>query len=300
VSSISAIVPATDRPPTLPACLTALEVAGADEVIVVDTPSGLGPAGARNAGVRRATGELLVFVDSDVLVHPDALTRLRAAFAEDDGLVAVFGSYDDRVATLGTVASFRNLLHHVVHQRSAGEARTFWAGLGAVRRDAFASVGGFDAARYPHPSIEDIELGTRLATRGRVLLDPRIQGTHLKEWTLGSMVTTDFTRRGVPWVELILDRGEVPATLNLGLRERASAVAALAATAALARRRPGFAAAALGAQVALNRDLYGLLLRRVGVQRAAAGVGLHVVHQLTAAASIPAGVVVALVGKPGA
>ncbi len=293
MASISAIVPATDRPATLPACLAALEVAGADELIVVDTPSGMGPAGARNAGASRATGELLVFVDSDVLVHPNALARLRAAFAEDDTLVAVFGSYDDHVATLGTVAAFRNLLHHVVHQRSAGEAHTFWAGLGAVRRDAFASVGGFDAGRYPRPSIEDIELGGRLVTRGRILLDPAIQGTHLKEWTLGSMVVTDFARRGVPWVELMLERAELPTTLNLGIRERASAVAAVGAAAALALRRPGLVAAALAAQVALNRDLYGLLVRRAGVQCAAAGVVLHVVHQLTAVASVPAGLVAA-------
>ena len=280
--SLSAIVPATDRPPTLPSCLAALDVARADEVIVVDEPAGLGPAGARNAGAARAAGELLVFVDSDVLVHPDALDQVRTAFAEDEGLIAVFGSYDDRIATTGTVAAFRNLLHHVVHQRSAGEAHTFWAGLGAVRHGAFDAVGGFDATRYPHPSIEDIELGGRLAAQGRIVLDPAVQGTHLKEWTLGSMVTTDFSKRGVPWVKLMLRRSELPTTLNLGMRERASAAAAITAAAALVSRRPGLAAAALGAQVALNSDLYRLLLRRSGVQGAAAGVGLHVVHQLTA------------------
>ena len=114
------------------------------------------------------------------------------------------------------------------------------------------------------------------------------------------MVTTDFARRGVPWVELMLEQDELPATLNLGVRERASAIAAVVAAAALTRRRPGLAAAALAARVALNRDLYGLLLRRAGLRRAAAGIGLHVVHELTAAASVPAGLVVALAGRPGA
>jgi glycosyltransferase involved in cell wall biosynthesis len=290
VTSLSAIVPATDRPATLGACVAALEAASPDEVVVVDTPRNAGPAAARNAGVRRATGDLLVFVDSDVLVHDDAFERIRAAFAADGGLVALFGSYDDRVATRGTVAGFRNLLHHVVHQRSAGEATTFWAGLGAVRRGPFEGVGGFDASRYPHPSIEDIELGARLATKGRILLDPAVQGTHLKEWTLEGMIRTDFARRGVPWVELMLERSEVPASLNLGLRERASAAASLGAAAALLARRPVLAAAALAAQVTLNRDLYTLLLRRMGATAATAGVGLHAVHQLTAAASVPAGV----------
>ena len=57
------------------------------------------------------------------------------------------------------MAAFRNLLHHTVHCRSQGEVGSFWAGLGAVRRSAFETAGGFDAERYPEPSIEDIELG---------------------------------------------------------------------------------------------------------------------------------------------
>src|SRR5205807_8681242 len=62
---------------------------------------------------------------------------------------------------------------------------TFWAGLGAVRRDAFEAVGGFDAERYLVPSVEDIDLGARLATTGhRIELDPAVQGTHLKAWSL--------------------------------------------------------------------------------------------------------------------
>ena len=261
---------------------------------MVSTPSRAGPAAARNSGVLQTGADVVVFVDSDVLVHADVFTRVRHAFARDEGLVALFGSYDDRIATRGTVAAFRNLLHHVVHQRSAGEVRSFWAGLGAVRRPAFDAAGGFDAGRYPRPSIEDIELGGRLAERGRILLDPALQGTHLKEWTLGSMVQTDFARRGVPWVMLLATRRELPATLNLGARERASAVAALAVAWAIVRRRPLVAAAGLGAEVMLNRDLFSLLHRRLGIRGASTGLALHTVHQLTAVAAAPAGLVRAM------
>jgi len=293
---LSLVVPATDDPSTLERCLEAVRAAAGqpDEVIVVDLPARAGPAFARNAGAERATGEAIVFVDADVLVHADAFTRIRAAFAADPTLVAMLGSYDDHVATRGVVAGFRNLLHHTVHHRSAGEVATFWAGLGAVRTDALRAAGGFDAARYPRPSIEDVELGGRLATEGRVVLDPRLQGTHLKEWTLRSMVVTDFARRGVPWVALMLERRHVPRTLNLGGRERASAAAALACAVGVARRRPTLVTAGLAAQLALNRDLYSLLQRRLGVKGAAAGLCLHTLHQLTAAAAVPAGLAAAL------
>jgi hypothetical protein len=224
---------------------------------------------------------------------------MRAAFGRDPELVALFGGYDDTVATSGLVAGFRNLLHHTVHQRSAGPAATFWAGLGAIRRDAFTVSGGFDALRYPRPSIEDVELGGRLAEAGPILLDPALLGTHLKEWTLRSMIRTDFSSRGVPWVRLMLEQRSVPATLNVGARERASALAALLVAAGLLRRAPTLTAAGVAAQVALNTDLYATLVRRLGLAGAVAGAGLHTVHQLTAAAAVPAGVAAHAVSARG-
>ena len=286
---LSAIVPATNAPPTLGACLEAIR--GADdppeELIVVEEGGG-GPADARNRGAARASGDVLVFVDADVVVHADAFARIRRAFEADPSLAALFGSYDDRPAAPGTVSAFRNLLHHHVHHSGAGPATTFWAGLGAVRRDAFEAVGGFDAKRYLVPSVEDIDLGTRLAVAGnRIELDPSVQGTHLKAWSLRGMIESDLWHRGVPWVELLLRHGNRSSALNLGWRHRASAVASLVTAVALVRGRVRTAVVGLAALVALNRSFYSLLARRRGPAEAAAGVGLHALHHLLAALSVP-------------
>jgi GT2 family glycosyltransferase len=290
---LSAIVPATDGPPTLARCLAAIRTADdpPEELIVVETAPRPGPAAARNEGARRSGGDVLVFVDADVLPHKDAFRRIRAAFAAEPELAAVFGSYDASPEAPDAVSGFRNLLHHSVHQSSGGRAATFWAGLGAVRSEAFTTAGGFDDLRYRVASIEDIELGMRLADAGRQLeLDPRLQGTHLKRWTLGSMIQTDFCRRGVPWVALLAGRGSVPTGLNLGWKYRLSAAASFAAAAALVLRRPRAATAAIAALVVMNGQFYGLLLRQRGPAQAAMGVLLHVVHHLTAAAAVPAGI----------
>ena len=226
--TLSAVVPATDRPVTLERCLDAIARADVapDEVVVVEHPSELSAAGARNEGVRRATGDVIVFVDADVEVHRDAFVGIRAAYAADPALAAVYGSYDDSPRAPTTVSAFRNLLHHHVHQAGAGPADTFWTGLGAVRRTAFLDIGGFDEARYPHPSVEDIEFGRRLSDAGQpILLDPTIQGTHLKAWTLRSMIWTDFARRGIPWVALECRQRRLSSSLNLGWRHRLSAAA---------------------------------------------------------------------------
>jgi hypothetical protein len=289
--TLAVVVPAGDSPPTLERCLEA--IAGSerapDEVIVQREPGAAGPAAVRNAAAARTGADVLVFVDSDVEVHPDALTRIERHFAESPGLGGVFGAYDADPSDPGLTSRFRNLLHHHVHRRAAGEAETFWAGLGAVRRTTFDAVGGFDAESYPRPSIEDIELGMRLRDRGaRIVLDPEIRGRHLKRWTPVSMVRTDFADRGVPWARLLLRRRGSSAALNLGARHRLSAAAALIAVAAAGARRPRAGMLAILAVVLLNRDLYGLLARRGGPRLAVAGFGLHIVHHLTAAAALPA------------
>ena len=289
---LSAIVPATNRPPTLERCLAAIRAAreAPDELIVVTEAPGPGPAAARNEGARRATGDVVVFVDADVVPHADAFERIRAAFDAEPDLVGLFGSYDDEPAAPGAVSRFRNLLHHVTHQEAAGPAETFWAGLGAVRRDAFLSAGGFDAARYPRASIEDIELGMRLTSGGALVrLDPRMQGTHLKRWTLVGMVRTDLLLRGAPWVALLLRGGRRSRTLNLGWSYRLSALASLVCLAALRRRKAALAGGAVAALIVLNRRLYALLFRRFGAAQAAVGVPLHVLHHATAVLSVPLG-----------
>jgi GT2 family glycosyltransferase len=297
VVTLSAVVPATDLPVTLERCLDAIARAdlAPDEVVVVEHPSELSAAGARNAGVRRASGEVIVFVDADVEVHRDAFVGIRAAYAADPALAAVYGSYDDSPSAPTTVSAFRNLLHHHVHQRGAGPADTFWTGLGAVRRATFLDIGGFDEARYPHPSVEDIEFGRRLSDAGQpILLDPTIQGTHLKAWTLRSMIWTDFARRGIPWVALECRQRRLSSSLNLGWRHRLSAAACVIGLAAAVLSRFSSALIALAVLVALNRSFYAVLLRRQGLVRAFAGVGLHAMHHLVAVAAVPAGVAAAL------
>lgn len=252
-------------------------------------PPEAGPAAARNLAAARASADVLVFVDSDVEVHEDALERIARRFAEDPELTAVFGAYDDEPSDPALTSLYRNLLHHHVHSGAAGEAETFWAGLGAVRREAFEAIGGFDADRFPEASVEDIEFGMRLRRSGaKILLDPEIRGRHLKAWTPMGMLHTDFSRRGVPWMRLLLRERDDSTALNLSRQRRLSAFASVALLSGLLGNRPRLAAAALLAGLVLDRDLYALLARRGGVRLLFAGIGLHQLHQLAAAASVPA------------
>lgn len=259
-----------------------------------------GPAFARNRAAEVARGEVLVFVDADVVVHPDALSQIARRMRAEPEVSAIFGSYDDRPASPGLVSQYRNLLHHYVHQKGRGEAETFWAGLGAVRRDEFIEVGMFDEWHYARPQIEDIELGRRLR-RGehKVMLDPDIQGTHLKRWTLRNTLMSDFQHRGVPWMWLLLQEGQKAretSTLNVQTIEKL-----LTALAGLALLMPAMAlwlhdwqpllvtAAVAAAILVAKAGFYFFLLRVRGPLFAVSAMPLHLAYYAGNAASVVSG-----------
>jgi len=287
LTATSELIVVIDGPPAEPAT-TVASAAGA-RVLALERRRG--PAAARNHGATHAQGEVLVFVDADVVVRAGGLERIEQAFARDPALTAMFGSYDDSPRWPGLVSRYRNLLHHFVHQEGCAAATTFWAGLGAVRRVDFLKVGGFDAAAFTRPSVEDIELGYRLrAAGGRILLDRKLQGTHLKRWTLASMIRTDVSSRAVPWARLVLAKDRVPNELNLGASQRMSASLTILALvgAVLAFWRPVLfllVAVALLMVATINRRFYRLLWRRGGVPLAAVGFALHLLYFLYSATS---------------
>lgn len=257
--SISIVVPVYNGGADLGSCLEALRSSdlAALEIIVVDDCSSdeavdkaktstfanvseirflrlasrSGPAAARNAGATCASGDVLLFVDADVVVRRETLRQIATIFGAQPDVAAVFGSYDDAPAETNFVSRYKNLVHHYVHQQSSPEASTFWAGCGAIRREIFAAVGGFDAVKYVRPSIEDIELGYRLRSRGfAILLDKELQVKHLKRWTLSSLLRADIVDRALPWSRLILERGKIINDLNLGFKDRICAALVILAT----------------------------------------------------------------------
>lgn len=248
--TISVVVPAFRAAALLPrvlAPLMAMQARGeVTEVIVVDdqspddtarvaeslgarvlvTPRNGGPGVARNLAADHAVGDVLWFVDSDVIAWADGAEKVRAAFADPE-VGAVFGSYDASPDGQHWFSRYKNLMHRFYHQAARRDAATFWAGCGAVRADVFRKIGGFDVETYRVPSIEDIELGYRIRRAGsRIVLDPTLLGKHLKVWTPRNAIHTDIFRRALPWSRLMIAREGVADDLNTSQAERVKALVA--------------------------------------------------------------------------
>lgn len=200
---------------------------------VIRLPMSGGPARARNAGAAAAKGDILFFVDADVEIYPDTVGQVVTAFQQNPDLAALIGSYDDAPGAPNFLSQYRNLLHHYVHQIGKKEAFTFWGACGAVRRDVFLSVHGFDES-YRKPCIEDIELGYRLCKAGyKIELHPTIQVKHLKRWNTVSMLRADVFYRAIPWMTLLLRDRQFKNDLNLSYASRLSVVLTFAIVVAL-------------------------------------------------------------------
>jgi len=238
---------------------------------VIRLPVTGGPARARNHGARAATGDILLFIDSDVAVPPDIVSKITAIFTGEPHLTAVIGSYDDEPAEANFLSQYKNLLHHYVHQNGCDEGFTFWGACGAVRREIFFALEGFDES-YRKPSIEDIELGYRLRRAGhKIRLAKEIQVTHLKRWEALSLLKSDFLHRALPWTELAWRDRHLPDDLNLRRSSRLSALLACAlATSLLAAfwRREALGIATLLALLLLsmNASLYRFFFRKRGAK----------------------------------
>lgn len=263
---------------------------------ILQLPEESGPAAARNFGTQHARGDIVLFIDSDVVVRRETIALVVENLQRHPDIAAVFGSYDDDPGEGNFVSQYRNLLHHFHHQNSDRQASTFWAGCGAVRKKVFEEMGGFDQKRYIKPSVEDIELGYRIHKRGyRILLDKNLQVKHIKRWEFLPMLRTDIFQRAIPWSLLILETKLMPKDLNLKMSHRISSISValmilmipffllgrtkfygvpLASTAGL------FSLTLFINFLVLNRRLYGFYARRRGLRFMMQVIPLHLLYYL--------------------
>lgn len=129
-----------------------------------------GKARALNAAIPHLDTDVVMTIDADTLLDPGAIAAMRAAFAEDVGLVAATGvlrpicdhSRRGRIYQwFQTYEYVRNFLSRYAWMRNDGLLLISGAFAG-FRRDALVEVGGFD----PDTMTEDYELIHRLHRYG--------------------------------------------------------------------------------------------------------------------------------------
>jgi glycosyltransferase involved in cell wall biosynthesis len=232
---ISVVVPVRNGGKTINRCLTSLKHSDYPdfEVIVVDDCSDedctpvveeygfkavrltrpMGGWSARNRGAEQAQGDILVFVDCDMVVPPDALSTIHRHFSNNH-YAAISGICGAKTSSRRLATRYKNLWMYYSYTKSPDNFDWFISGIGAVRREVFFELEGFDAGFDTKTGGGDLEFGRRLKEHGRdILLDKRLQAEHLKPYSLWDLLRNDFNRsRG--WFRLIAKKRMVPLVIR--------------------------------------------------------------------------------------
>jgi GT2 family glycosyltransferase len=184
-----------------------------------------GRGAARNAGIAAASGELVLFNDSDIIASPDLLRRHLERHAEGK-----------KIAVVGLEVQVKDLQEYE-RKRDRPELRDplhapgrktlpwlyFLTGNASVRKEDLLAVGGFDEnfTGYGH---EDLELGYRLERSGvTICYEPRAVNYHLQfvphedqveKMKLAGRSTVRFYRKH-PHFTVMANLGMTPVSLGL-------------------------------------------------------------------------------------
>lgn len=228
--TISVVIPAYNSAETLVKTLTSLRNSSIqpDEIQVIDDAStdgtaavcaafpqvwyyrfdqNRGPAAARNKGVQLTRSEVVVFVDADVVLKPEALPNIVVFFSENPQRAALTGIYDATPANRGIFPRYKawQCLSHYMDLPEVGPTTVFWTGIAAIKRDFFHQIGGFDEAA---PGLEDIDFGRKIIRSGQpIYLNKQVVAQHHFPVTLGQNFR-DHYQRGYYWLQLYSRYGQ--------------------------------------------------------------------------------------------
>lgn len=157
------------------------------KVVLLKNSRNLGFSSTVNRGVAECSSDLVLILNSDVLVHSNFLDETLSDIESNENIFGV-GLADKSIDSRGTVIRGRGLAifkrGFLVHRRGEPDTKdTFWisGGSSLIRADLFKKVGGFDSLYNPF-YWEDIDLSYRARKAGyQIMFEPQSTVEHRHE-----------------------------------------------------------------------------------------------------------------------
>ena len=125
----------------------------------------LGPPGGFNLLAEASTSDFLVFLDDDAVLRTPVTAEASRLFADDERLAVIAFKV---VRADGTIRKIEHPFRGKVHDPDRARPCTYYLeGACAIRKEAFADVGGYDSSFLY--SVEGVDLSFKLARRGWTL-----------------------------------------------------------------------------------------------------------------------------------
>ncbi len=153
-----------------------------------------GPASARNAGVNAARGDLIVFIDDDVVAQPGLVEAHRRAHEDRPEIVVIGPMLTPPDVELSPWVAWEQAMldkQYVVLERVRNaHYRNFYTGNASLERRSFLDAGGFDPK---FRRAEDVELAYRLRVAGSdFLYCPSARSLHYAERSFESWIRNAY------------------------------------------------------------------------------------------------------------
>jgi len=165
----------------------------------------LGPAKARNHGVKKARGRFLLFLDSDVALKPKTLNNIYQLI--NNGKTKAFtGIWHWRQKTSKFFPQFKALrdwAYWFIERKKYARYYLFSTRIAGIEKKLFNKIGGFNED-YPEPTVEDIEFTYRIEKITPIKFSADIIVRHEFEdfWP----VAVKYFKRSRDWVGLYMKR----------------------------------------------------------------------------------------------
>jgi len=162
-----------------------------------------GAGATRNFGAALAVGDILLFIDCDVIVPRDSLRKVLCYFDTDPRLTALSARPAIDNGGTGFFNAYKCIFSYNLFHRTQKDVCYLWTSFAAVRADPFRKVGEF-STNYKYAGWEDLELGLRLASIGcKIINSDRIEVIHRHFHNFRSLIKNDW-KRAADYMKLLV------------------------------------------------------------------------------------------------
>ncbi len=164
-------------------------------VKLISHKQNLGAGYCRNEGVKVAEGEIIVFIDSDVIIKKDSLSLVIENYKKLPEISVVQSIYSQECQYDNFVSIYSSLHYHFYGMQIKKEYISSVASYFiAVKKDVFTSIGGFDHdIKTTRLVAEDQLFGYKLNNEGhKIYVDKRILVEHKKSYFLKQYLLHDI------------------------------------------------------------------------------------------------------------
>ena len=159
---------------------------------IIELSENKGPAFARNEGAKISEGDILLFVDSDVIIKKDALNYLSEKFLQNE-IDAIQGIYSHEPTYKSIITQYQMSYNcYYIWPENKKYASTLSTCCLAIRKKIFLNLKGFNV-NFKRPSAEDEEFGYFLIDKGyKILILRELNVEHRVNYNLKHFIKKKF------------------------------------------------------------------------------------------------------------